>query len=283
MPGVVRVTDTPNLPLLYARAAATSFAKGEHLPDETLVHEHVRVERDRLTSYTRVCAFPLTDQVPLTYPHILAFPLAVQLMARRSFPLPLPGLVHVRNTVTQHRAIRVDEAVTVRVRAQDLRPHPKGRQFDVVSLAEADGETVWEEVSTYMRRGKSHEGADASRSLACDDLREVARWQVRKDTGRRYARVSGDVNPIHLHPLTARLFGFRRPIAHGMWTKARAVAALADRLPDRCTVEVDFRKPLLLPADVVFAIAERDEGWAFAVRSKGGDPHLFGAVTAPVH
>ena len=48
--------------------------------------------------------------------------------------------------------------------------------------------------------------------------------------------MSGDHNPIHLYPLTAKALGFRRQIAHGMWSLARCVAAVENRLPDAVTV-----------------------------------------------
>jgi acyl dehydratase len=93
-------------------------------------------------------------------------------------------------------------------------------------------------------------------------------WQVEKDTGRRYAAVSGDVNPIHLNPLTARAFGFPRAIAHGMWTAARAVAALQGRVPDAATYEVLFRKPLLLPSAVELVTQPAGGGWNLSVRNR---------------
>ena len=78
----------------------------------------------------------------------------------------------------------------------------------------------------------------------------AAVWRVPADIGRRYADVSGDHNPIHLHPLTARLFGFRRAIAHGMWSMARCLAFYEGRLPAAYTVDVRFKLPILLPATV---------------------------------
>ena len=83
----------------------------------------------------------------------------------------------------------------------------------------------------------------------------------------RYAAVSGDVNPIHLHPLTARVFGFPRAIAHGMWTAARALAALQGRLPDALTYDVGFGRPLLLPSTVELLTRAAGGGWDTEVRS----------------
>ncbi len=101
------------------------------------------------------------------------------------------------------------------------------------------------------------------------------------DAGRRYAKVSGDVNPIHLSGLTAKAFGFKRAIAHGMWINARVLAALAGRLPDALNVDVAFKKPLFLPSTVTLSTARTAAGWDVAVRNAtSGIEHLVGTVRA---
>jgi acyl dehydratase len=110
-------------------------------------------------------------------------------------------------------------------------------------------------------------------------VRQVATWRVPDDAGRRYAKVSGDVNPIHLSGLSAKAFGFKRAIAHGMWVKARARAALSGRLPDALIVDVGFQKPLFLPSTVALSTAEAGGGWDVAVRNAiNGTGHLVGTV-----
>jgi acyl dehydratase len=102
-------------------------------------------------------------------------------------------------------------------------------------------------------------------------------WRLEGDVGRRYAAVSGDHNPIHLYPLTAKALGFRRQIAHGMWSLARCVAAIENRLPDSVTVEAEFKKPIFLPGSVAFGLTAYDDGLAFALTSPtSGAPHLIG-------
>ena len=46
------------------------------------------------------------------------------------------------------------------------------------------------------------------------------------DIGVRYARLSMDWNPHHLYPWSARLLGYRAPIAHGLWTLAKTIALI---------------------------------------------------------
>jgi acyl dehydratase len=222
-----------------------------------------------------VCGFTLVGELPPTYPHILAFPLQLELMTDRRFPFPVLGVVHIANRITQHRPVPVGEPLDLRVHATPLEPHPKGRQFALVTEARVDGELVWEERSTNLRRGAGA-SADATRPGPAHpgELPAQAHWSVPGDIGRRYAGVSGDRNPIHLHDLTAKAFGFPRAIAHGMWTKARALGAL--RLPDTFTADVAFARPVLLPARVVLAT----EGNGFAVRAeRDGTPHLNGEIS----
>src|SRR5690606_11021899 len=118
---------------LYAKAAIGAVGpRGTELPDTELTRDVV-VDRDHLAEYAHVCGFPVADALPVTYPHVLAFGLQVELMARRSFPLALPGLVHVRNRMTVHRILDAAESLAVRVHAEGLRAHPKGAQVDLVA------------------------------------------------------------------------------------------------------------------------------------------------------
>ncbi|WP_277669821.1 MaoC/PaaZ C-terminal domain-containing protein [Saccharomonospora viridis] len=282
---VKELSSSPSLSSLYPKAVLGGLRKsgGDILPDTEFVRSGVTVDPAHLAAYNQVCEFRLADTLPATYPHILAFPLQMALMTEPDFPFPLLGMVHVANRITQRRPIRVTEKFTLRVRAQHLRPHEKGKQFDVVSelLSELDsaGEPVWTDVSTYLRRGGAS-GQKRERRTELAPPAPKAVWRVPGDIGRRYAEVSGDRNPIHLNPLTARMFGFRSAIAHGMWTKARCLAAFEGRLPDAYTVDVAFKLPVLLPAKVAFTSWADDGGWAFELwNARKPKPHLRGSIT----
>jgi acyl dehydratase len=269
--------SAPRLAPLYAKALLPQ-GNGESLPDTEYVRSGIELDPARLAAYNQVCGFRLADELPATYPHILAFPLQMALMTQQDFPFPLLGMVHVANRITQHRPIRLGESCAVRVRAANLRPHEKGRQFDVLTELSTEDGVVWTEVSTYLRRGKGT-GTGTAKQLAAPSPNAV--WRVPGDIGRRYAEISGDRNPIHLHPLTARLFGFRSAIAHGMWTKARTLAAFEGRLPDAYTVDVRFKLPVLLPAKAALTSWQTSEGWAFELwNAKVPKPHLEGTITS---
>lgn len=240
----------------------------------------VVVERSEVDAYAAVCGFPVKDTAPLSYPHMLAFPLHMAIMSDPAFPYPAIGTVHLENSITGHRPVQVGETLAVRTAVGAPRPHPKGRVLDFVTTAYVGDDLVWESTSTYLRRGSGTK--DAPFGTTFEDVAPTgARWRLGADLGRRYAAVSGDHNPIHLYPLTAKALGFKRQIAHGMWSKARCLAALENRLPDAVTVEVSFRKPIFLPGTVAFGSLPTDDGYAFSLSDpRSGSFHLLGRTTA---
>jgi acyl dehydratase len=283
--------SSPSILPLYVRAAAPMIpgasmlpmipGGGGEIPDLELELAGLRADAAEVAAYGKVCGFALRDHLPPTYPHILAFPLQMAVMADGSFPFGAVGLVHIENSITQHRRIGLDEELRITVRPTRLEPHPSGRTFSLVTEAWTGRQKAWEEVSTMLRRGSGADSAAARPGREADaELAVSAEWRLGADLGRRYAGVSGDRNPIHMHALTAKPLGFKAAIAHGMWTKARCLAALESRLPDALSVDVRFRKPIFLPGRVEFlADAKSEEEIAFAVRGAGRQiPHLDGRV-----
>lgn len=245
----------------------------------TVTSDPVRMDPAHVARYAAVCGFPRKDSVPVTYPHLLTFGAQMDVMASPDYPWAAMGSVHLENTIVSHRPIGVDEALAVRVDVNTTRPHPKGTVIDFVSTLTSGDDVVWESVSAYLVRGRGTEDAPAGMSF--DGPEGKVTWQLDDGLGRRYGRVSGDMNPIHLHPLSAKALGFKRHIAHGMWTKARCLAAIENRLPDAVRVEVAFKKPVFLPGRVSFGVSGDRSEWRFALRRpKDGAPHLLGRTTA---
>lgn len=199
-------------------------------------------------------------------------------MTDASFPFPAIGTVHLENSITQHRPIALTERLQVNAHPERLRPHAKGQVFDMVTRIHSRGELVWEETSTFLRRGRGTEDAGLGTSFP-EAPPTGTTWDLPGDLGRRYAALSGDRNPIHLYRLSAKAFGFPRQIAHGMWSMARCVGALENRLPDEVTVAVAFKRPILLPGTVAFGSRPVDDGYAFSLTDpRTGAPHLAGTT-----
>jgi acyl dehydratase len=286
--GTTALSTPPSLGPLYAKAALLGqlpgplSGRGSQLPDSVYTLAEQSIEAQHLAAYQRVCGFRVSDVLPPTYLHMLAFPLSVALMTEHGFPFPLIGMVHVANTITLTRPVLASETVSLTVHAENLRPHPAGRQLDLVASATVGGELVWSSRSAYLRRGgvsAAPGDAKAPRLVAPDGVPALVK--VPDNIGRRYGAVSGDRNPIHLYGVTAKLFGFPSAIAHGMWVKARTLAALEGRLAGAFTVEVAFKTPVLLPSTIAISAAAKGDGWALDVRNaKNGKPHLTGTIVS---
>lgn len=255
---VTTVDRTPNLAKEFGRAVLTARSRQGgrgSLPATRLEQRGVRVDRDQLVRYQRLCGLDVSDSLPATFPHLLGFPLQAQLMAAPDFPLPLPGLVHIANRTTVHRALTAGDALDVRVHAENLVPHAKGSTVDLVASASIDGQVVWDSSSTYLHRGRpTGPVAERPKPPTPTAPRLASVWRLPADLGRQYAAIAGDVNPIHLHPLTAKAMGFPRAIAHGMWTYARSLAAIGPRTMAPNTSRVWFAKPVLLPSSVALQL-----------------------------
>lgn len=273
---------TPTL-TLYRRALVRAKHQGEkRLPDISVTLRKQRADADKLELYNSACGFMSGRELPAIYPHILAFPLHMELMTDAQFPFPLLGLVHISNSITRHRALTINDEMDITCRFGALEAHEKGTAFSVITEATTGGKKVWESTSTMLHRHTTGTAAEKKTEGTQDDMSGATRdlWRIGSDMGRRYGKASGDMNPIHLWPLTAKAFGFKRHIVHGMWTKARAVAALSPQIGARpFTVAVAFKLPVFLPADVTFLHKTDAAGIRFEVRDKDNvKPHLKGAV-----
>lgn len=268
--------------LAAARSMGRRVPRDAKLPGLQLVRPKVKLSERHIARYAQVCGFRPSQGVPPTYPHMLAFPLHMQLLTSDGFPYPVIGLVHLANSIEQHQILKAGDEVRVEVEFGDFVAHEKGQAFVLLSRILRNGQLAWTSQSTYLRRGISQPQGDPYISALSDPtpLSAQAEFAATGNIGRRYARVSGDYNPIHLSALTAKFLGFNRAIAHGMWTKAKALATLLPQQPvEHLSVEVEFKLPLFLPGKASLWSSVNPTRTLFEVRDgKGAKPHLRGLL-----
>ncbi|MGE6473787.1 MaoC family dehydratase [Psychrobacter sp. NPDC078631] len=265
----------------------------DQLPQSTYYVDDLHIDQENLDDYRKICGFADDGKVPATYFSVLSQTLQMNMMVKEPFPFAMLGLVHVDNSVTQYRPIGERETVAMSVTFDNLRDHAQGQQFDFVTIVKSEDEVIWEGTSTYLSRSKKPSSKDKKSAprpvMVKPEVNEAgvhSIFEVPEDIGRRYAFVSGDFNLIHLHPLSARAFGFPKAIAHGMWSKAKCLALMGD-LPDAYTIDVSFKLPIFLPAEVeliaepVAQLTNVDDTCEFGLySSKNNKPHLAGVVTS---
>ena len=281
---------------LLAQRKARSAAQ---LPALAMRRRGVRIDAQHVLRFRQLFGLAGAGPVPPCYAHVLAFPLQLHVLTHPLFPLQVLGTVHVRNPIEQHRALRIGEQVDISVHLAELRQLDNGLEHDIVTeVHDAGGELVWRGTSTNLLRARHGRAAPAPGLRAAEPsssstarpaataVPDTPPWTrawplaLAGDTGRRYAALSGDWNPIHLSAASARLFGFRRAIAHGMWTYAQVLALLEPHLPGealRC--EVQFRRPLLLPGRAVVRARVSAGDWIWVVEdARGQSLHASGTV-----
>lgn len=267
----------PNLLALYARAATRRKITGTQLPDRGL-RCWVDIDGKRLAAYRKVCGFADDGLLPPTYPHILAFALQMQLLTDKEFPFPLLGLVHLSNRIRVLRPLGAISRAQVSVHVHNLQAHAKGATFDLLTTLDDQLGPLWEAQSQMLCRGVKLDGEPAEQTWQpAQALLEVAHWQAPADIGRQYAKVSGDYNPIHLSAASAKLFGFPAAIAHGLWNKARTLAALSEHLPKaNLEIAVHFRKPVRLPSEVTLLASAAGSSGELRLVGAGELEHMVG-------
>ncbi len=263
--GVDELPQLPKLGGLFTKGVAGSAGKrpkgAVRLPEVSYRVPSVDTtgEAAHLAAYQRLLGEPSSEVLPAGFLHVLAFPLATAVMVRSDFPLPLLGLVHLRNVARVLRPVRLGETIEVRAWAQDARAHRRGVQVDLVAEVLVDGDLAYRGVSTYLAKGfTAPDGAAPAAEAPREEWTAplpTARWKLGSGTGRAYGAVSGDQNPIHTSNLGAKAFGFPRAIAHGMYSAARALAEVGPaRRGETYEWTVEFFKPVLLPSTVDVAI-----------------------------
>ncbi|MGY2223075.1 MaoC family dehydratase [Pseudomonas gingeri] len=254
------------------------------LPMERLVRPAVELRAADIERYARACGFRREHGVPLSFVHTLAFPLHLLLLTSPAFPWPASGMVHLANRIRQYRRLEEGQALRLQVHCERWVAHPKGQALLIVTQAHGGGSLVWESESLYLRRGVAApvgEPWQGEPELLEPALLRTQRWSLPADLGRRFARVSGDHNPIHTSWPGARLFGFKRPIAHGMWTLGRALAAQQPPYAlAAAELDCEFKLPIFLPGSAtLWQAPAAGARHTFEVRTAAGDkPHMRGVL-----
>lgn len=303
------LTKVPPLMALYGKALAPDLEALAHkvarllpvgarpvvesshttLPARTYSAIYRSIDSEQLAAYQTLFGLSATTALPAGFLHVLAFPLATAHMVASDFPLPLLGMVHLANRIEVARTVQADEELEVFAWSRDLRGHAKGTAVDIVAEIHVAGEVVWRGVSTYLAKGKYLLGrgndATTQRAEFVPPL-PTAQWKLSAHTGRDYAAVSGDRNPIHLSALSAKPFGYPKAIAHGMYTAARALEEARALRPESYVWSVEFAKPVLLPGTVSVAITKSSTaqgasdvtyvGW----NARKGSVHFTGSISA---
>ena len=270
----------PNVALLLAKALIKigKYRIGDPLPPLKAHWENLHIDQNHLQDYNKICGFE-SNQMPATYLWVRAFPLIMSVLVSKQFPLPAMGQVHLRNQISVHSPLDQDKPFNITAALDHSELSSKGLEWSMQISVTANNQIVWSSRSTFLYRCNT--GIERSSKPLHEAQGDLQSWQLPSDLGRHYASISGDYNPIHLSALSAKLFGFKQAIAHGMWSKARCLAAMDSLIPQAgYSIDVNFLKPVFLPSKVNFYSNLSDSQRQFSLFNASAEQmHLQGYIS----
>ena len=261
------------------------------LPNIKATWKGASADSRALNEYLMTLNLEKGDTLPVLYPHVMAGSMHMNMLSHKAFPIRLLGSVHLKNRITQIKAIADDAVMDISSEIGAYRLVEKGVEFDFATDVYVNGEKVWEEISTYFQAGRfgGKENPSSEKSFELESLnnpQDCGSWHVPNNRGKKYAKITGDYNPIHMSPLAAKLFGFKRDIAHGFGVLAEAIEysssiEQAGGLEKAIQVDVVFKGPVFLDSDVTLKQNKEQDANRFDVYcGTNPKPSICGAVKA---
>lgn len=300
------LTHPPSLAKIYLRGALGFITKKHSLgqevtripssmtiPDEILKFQ---IDPDHVQKFNMVMNStagdsgrnsnaPTTTNVPIAYPQCLINGMPMNLMTHRFFPMNIVGSVHESTEILSHKPLILGEEGPLQARCHIVPEIERSDKLDwiftVITTIGSD-DNAEEKVMTITnqyrilnpQRNKVKLVENPAKPEPVDyendpQWEPIATWNFPVDTGRRYALLNGDINPIHLFPITAKIFGYKSCIAHGMYSVCQLMNE--PRFLDGTvkSVSARFTRPTFLPSPAVKAF------WNPASATENGDGHEY--------
>tara|TARA_B100002003_G_scaffold172211_1_gene160127 strand:- start:435 stop:1277 length:843 start_codon:yes stop_codon:yes gene_type:complete len=222
--------------------------------------------------YCKLVGWKNAEQMHPFYWQVRGLSLQLRLLSHGKSPFKLLGLVHLQNRVEEYVECRTDIPCELVARFGTVYQHRRGLAVEVTVTGNQRGQRVYSATGTYLMQTSLKPGPLPAYESAIagpgESSPETAELVFSAAMVRRYAKVSGDVNPIHLSTLTARLFGFKRAIVHGMYSGATAVSELdKQQALNGKAVQLAFKRPMFVPAKAVLFSEQGDESTHFSLVS----------------
>ena len=258
----LEIKKRPFMGYIFLKAFLISPFRSNSIKNDSVVNKAGIIlkkyvpDKKLIADYRKDCSFAekKPDIIPISCIQTIFIGLLGKFITSSFFPISPLGLIHIFQSFKQIRPVKTDEVLNLYCTLESIKKTEKGIEtsFDLKALS--GNEPVWQGTSVFLTKRKSHTGEKKKKKSKAGNKEKILSLletiSVPSDIGLQYARVSGDYNPHHLSSGLAKLFGFKRSIAHGMWSLARVIASLDRRygIDDAAYIEASFKLPIFIPA-----------------------------------
>ena len=196
--------------------------------------------------------------VPPLFPVTLLRPVLQKVLMDEGLNMDLLHMVHAEHEVRYYRPLKPWDLVYPVAEIVDIEEKSTGELMTTKIEGRVSGELVFEMIAKFFVRNPEAKKAKKE-DREEGKMEEIPRGKelfthkitVESDQAKRYAEVSGDDNPIHLDPETARAAGLPDVILHGLCTMAFAAQAVVNNIlkgdPRRLEhIKVRFARPVFM-------------------------------------
>lgn len=243
------------IPTTIPLLAKAILKRGEtaELPEKSIHIKDFYFDKSKLASYNGFCGFAETS-LPLSYLFVATQPVQLMLLTQPDVPVKPLGMIHLGVEFELYQPMSVETRYDFCLSVGEQQHTIKGLEFELIGEFRHGDDLVARYVSRCLLKvsGPRKRGRPAREPKIAYEWKPVTPLNLVENDARRYAKLSGDYNPIHLHRLTAKPFGFEAPIAHGMYMVAKMLASVNEPVTK---AKFTFQRPVLMPCQTTI---ERD-------------------------
>lgn len=214
------------------------------------------LQSEKLNDYASYFGFKV-EFVPITYFYLLSQRVHTALMVDKEFPLPIPGMIHIRTQIELIADHRKEDPIKIEAEVFISNKEEGSLLPEFKETYTQNGVKIAEVKSSYLVKRKSKKSKSKKRTNSIIENEEqnwlATKWHLKGSDSFSYAKLSGDYNPIHISSFIAWLAGFKSKIIHGWFMASKITAAIEKEtdMPAKA-IDIQFLQAIPLPNQLNF-------------------------------
>ena len=240
------------------------------------------LQSEKLKEYASF--FDFKGALPITYFYLISQRIQTSLMVEKDFPLPIPGMIHIRTKIDQKEDPILDSLITIKAEVSIINKDEGSLLPEFKETYFQNGVVIAEVKSSYLVKRKRKKGNRKKRVNTIIENKEqnwlATKWRLKGSDSFSYAKLSGDFNPIHISTVFAWLFGFKRKIIHGWYVGSKVISAIEKEtdMPAK-GIDIHFLNAIILPSELNFEFRlGHDRNLEFRIGDMKGDRFYVSGV-----